>query len=218
MSRRARNLVDLAGQRFGALVVVKHAGRVRHTAAWLCRCDCGQEVVKAGDRLRQGRVRTCGFNGHRWWQHKPRTFAQLHALEHSSWDNMRRRCLDKKSEHYKNYGARGITVWSGWDSFEQFFKDMGKRPSRKHSIERINNEGNYEPSNCRWATNVEQARNRRDTIYVEYQGKRMLLIDVVASLGLSRAVVAGRLKMGWSLENALTLPVRPKKPKRRRRA
>jgi hypothetical protein len=121
------------------------------------------------------------------------------------------RCNDPKVRSYKDYGGRGIKVCEQWKSFECFMRDMGPKPSPKHSLDRYpDNNGNYESSNCRWATASEQRRNARDNVYVEYEGERMLLVVLMERLGLNQSVVAGRLKMGWSLADALALPTRPR--------
>ena len=116
---------------------------------------------------------------------------------------------------FPQYGGRGIKVCARWKKFANFLEDVGPRPSKEHSIDRIDTLGNYEPGNCKWSTRDEQARNRRDSVFVNYQGKRMLLLDVVKELGLSRGIVYGRLKLGWPLETALAMPVRAKRDQAR---
>lgn len=206
----APNTVRLQGLRFGALVVLKQVSRGRRVrgAWWLCKCDCGKEVVKRGDRLRQGRVKTCALAGHSWLQHKPMTLPRLHPLEYSTWSSMRERCLNPKCESYPVYGGRGITICEAWSDFTAFLRDMGRRPTRKHTINRKNNEGNYEPGNCRWATRKEQARNTQRSVHIVYEGEQMLLVELTEKLGLDRQIVYGRLNAGWSLDEALTIPVK----------
>jgi hypothetical protein len=121
---------------------------------------------------------------------------------------MNRRCSNPQDHKYQDYGGRGITVCDQWkESFETFFKDMGARPPA-HTIERIDNNGDYEPNNCRWATPVEQNQNRRSNIWVEWQGERMILRDAINRAGLPRKAVEHRLKRGWPLERALSTPIR----------
>lgn len=215
----SHNAVDMTGQVFGNLTVLKRAGRRKRLSGgffslWTCRCTCGATVVKLGMRLRQGRVKSCGINGHRsyggikGWRGGITT---KHRSEYSSWQHMRRRCLDLTSHKYRLYGGRGITICPQWvSSFEQFLEDMGSKPSLSHTIDRIDTNGNYEPANCRWATHAEQSRNMRNNFYVEHEGKRVLLIDLVGDLGLSYSVVKGRLAYGWLLQEALGISVRPK--------
>lgn len=130
---------------------------------------------------------------------------------------MWKRVTDKKRHNWAAYGARGITVCKAWEDFATFFRDMGPKPTKQHTIERKNNDGNYEPANCRWATRAEQYRNMQRSVFVEYEGQRMLLTDVVAKLGVRRGIVYQRLKIGWPLDEALTVPVRLKKTKKKRR-
>lgn len=201
--------IDLTGQRFGALLVIKRAqndisenGRVR--AAWWCQCDCGNEVVVLTIRLRQGRRKSCG-RGHRWQfqASKPK-----HHLTYKSWLSLRARCYRKKHHRYAQYGARGITVCERWNNYENFLNDMGERLSVDYSIDRIDVNGNYEPTNCRWATRDEQRRNMRNSIYVEYKGERVWLKDLCVRLNVKDTMVRARLKIGWPLEKALHEPVR----------
>jgi hypothetical protein len=107
---------------------------------------------------------------------------------------MRSRCQDPNNRAFKNYGGRGIEVAERWEKFDNFWADMGKRPSKKHTIERIDNNKHYDPSNCRWATSQEQARNRRTNRWIEYDGRKMILKDWAKELGISHAALAYRLK------------------------
>lgn len=129
--------------------------------------------------------------------------------EFRCWNHMLSRCFNPNVENYKYYGGRGITVCERWrNSFEAFLSDMGPRPTLKHSIERNKTDGNYEPANCRWATKAEQSRNMRSNRMVEFQGKTMIFGDACALAGIARLTVFQRLKRGWTIERALTTPVR----------
>jgi hypothetical protein len=120
---------------------------------------------------------------------------------------MKSRCYNPRNNRYYRYGARGIQVCDRWlHSFENFLADMGPRPSPKHSIDRIDNDKDYCPENCKWSTAREQARNRSSCRYLEHNGRRMLISDWAAELGVNRALLTKRLKRGWSVEQTLTTP------------
>ncbi len=214
------NVVELAGRRFGYLLVKQRNGRIGKAAAWLCECDCGQKVTVRSDRLLQARRKSCGINGHKFkfnystLKYEPGFTAQ-HSLEYSSWRSMLERCSNPKHKNWKLYGGRGITVHPAWrESFATFFKDMGPRPSRDYSIDRYPDQnGNYEPNNCRWATADQQRRNMRNNVYVTYEGERILLMDLVQRFSVPRGVVSARVKLGWPLEQALLTPVLKKEKK-----
>jgi hypothetical protein len=134
--------------------------------------------------------------------------------EHGIWMKMKQRCLNPKVKDYKNYGARGIKVCERWQkSFTAFLADMGARPSAESSIERIDNDGNYEPGNCRWATPIEQANNNRHNKYVTFQGVRVALSEAcrLANSPVPQHRVRERLNKGWRLEAALTCPLHTRK-------
>jgi hypothetical protein len=132
--------------------------------------------------------------------------------EYGVWIKVVDRCRNPLHPHFHNYGGRGITICDRWlESFENFYADMGPRNSPRHQIDRIDNDGNYEPKNCRWATRRVNALNRRNTVWVVYNGRNRKLAELAAEAGISERVVYGRvMKGGWSVEEAITVPVRPK--------
>ena len=127
--------------------------------------------------------------------------------EYRCWVDMRSRVLTKSNDAYKDYGARGISICERWSDFSAFFEDMGPSPTKAHTLDRINVNGNYEPGNCRWATPREQAINRRDTILLTYNGETMCMKDWARKLGMSYITLGGRIRSGWPVEKALTTPV-----------
>jgi len=124
------------------------------------------------------------------------------SVEYKTWNRMKQRCLNPKNRFYKNYGQRGITVCDRWLTFELFFEDMGYRPSDVHSLDRINVDGNYEPSNCRWATYSVQQNNKRTNIKITYKDKTQSISDWCEELRLSYTTTQNRLKHGWPVEEA----------------
>lgn len=130
------------------------------------------------------------------------------APEYCVWATMLQRCLNPKSSQYERYGGRGITVCASWRSYENFIADMGRRPSALHSIDRKDNDGNYEPCNCRWATKREQARNRRDVAKFEYKGEHLSVAELAERSGLGAATLQARIKSGWPIVAAVEKPAR----------
>lgn len=127
--------------------------------------------------------------------------------EHGAWRHMKARCNNKTDFQYKNYGARGIVVCERWESFVCFLNDMGKRPSPTHSLDRIDNNGNYEPGNCRWATKDAQVYNTRKTVMVMYNGAFVKLRDLTKTAGLRHIMVYKRIfNLGWTIERAISEP------------
>jgi hypothetical protein len=155
-----RRLADIAGRRFGRLVVAELAKRHGGHVHWRCLCDCGKETVVRASHLVGALTTSCGC------QQRENTIARFttHGMsstrEFSSWSAMLARCENKNHPHFKDYGGRGISVCNRWRKFSNFYADMGPRP-RGLTLDRINNDGNYEPGNCRWADWFQQAANRR---------------------------------------------------------
>lgn len=166
-------IIDLSGRKYGRLIVLYIDGKTSYDGKlkWRCKCDCGREITTVGSRLKRNITRSCGCLN----QDKEIRLSRglkgdknpnfLHGLrktpEYKTWQNMLNRCRNEKSPDYKYYGGRGIVVCERWRSFKHFLEDMGKKPHPTYSIDRINNNGNYEPSNCRWATKKEQSINTR---------------------------------------------------------
>jgi len=135
------------------------------------------------------------------------------TTEHNAWKSMKARCYNKNYDHYKDYGGRGIIVCDRWlRSFENFISDMGEKPTSQHSVDRIDNNGNYEPVNCRWATRKEQARNKRSTIKITHNGAIKTISELATEHGLKYETLRWRIMdKKWELERALVTPVQTHK-------
>lgn len=193
--------IDLVGKRFGRYVVLKEMLKRNKFSKiqWHCRCDCGVEKIVTGENLKSGSTLSCGcYNRDATKEANYKHGCNRRGSttrEYTVWTQMLGRCYNKKNSRYKNYGARGIIVCDRWKySFNNFISDIGERPSEKHSIERDEVNGNYEPSNCRWATDLEQARNRTDNHWIEHDGRKMILQDWVNELNAGHANLLRMLK------------------------
>jgi len=203
-------VTDTIGQRFGRLVV---KGITWDFRAWAeCQCDCGKIHQVRVHRLRSGETKSCGCLK----AEVLKTCNIKHGAArgnratstYKSWLGMKERALNTDHHAYQRYGGRGITICDRWvNSFEAFLEDMGECPVGM-SIDRINNDGNYEPTNCRWATAQQQSENRKSNIWIEHQGQRMLIAHWAKRIGMTHSSLRERFKKGWSVERCLTQPPR----------
>lgn len=204
------------GDRFGSLVIVDETvTRAKNgRALWQCQCDCGTRCVVQGTRLRLGLTKSCVSCGRAAGSIITAAKRTRHGMWRSSeyriWVTMRQRCQNPKTPNYVGYGARGITVCDRWQTFENFYADMGARPSMRHSIDRIDNDGPYSPENCRWATPTEQASNTKSNHRLTYGGRTQTMSQWAREIGVPFSVLDSRCrKLGWSTERALTEPYIP---------
>jgi hypothetical protein len=207
-------MLDLAGQVFGRLTVIKRAqckGRVR----WVCMCECGGTKEVQSNHLQSGHITSCGC----WLKESAAKRRKSHGfscsmdpLERSTyqtWCSMHGRCSNTKRSDYARYGGKGIKVCKRWHKFENFIADMGVKPKRSFSIDRIDCKADYSPENCRWADALTQGRNRSNVIMVEYNGTSKPLSELCVDLGVKRQVVYERLRAGWDPVRAIETPCSP---------
>lgn len=201
--------IDLTGQAFGRWTVVSYAGNKR----WECLCECGRRKAVHASNLKSGASRSCGclsveISQAHFTKHGA-ALAKKVTPEYRAWQGMKDRCLNPNSEFYDRYGGRGITVHEGWvKDFSAFLDHVGARPSPAHSLDRIEVNGNYEPGNVRWATDVQQNRNRRNVPVID--GKDVVQIRL--ERGISKTTYYRRLRLGWDKGRAATEAPRPKRP------
>lgn len=200
---------NMTGLQFGRLNVVAFAGLHEDLSAkWLCVCSCGNSATVRGASLRSGRSKSCGCLKKEiasvTFKRVKTTHGKSGSEIYEVWKGIIKRCKNKNKKDFNNYGGRGITVCDRWLDFDNFYSDMGEKPEGM-SIDRINNDGNYEPQNCRWATRSEQSRNKRNNRWFTLNGKTMTLADWADSIGISHSSLSERLEK-YTEEEALTMP------------
>lgn len=203
---------DLTGQRFERLFVLGYAGKSNSgTPTWFCRCDCGNITRSHSPSLKSRGTKSCGCFSREGIIERSTTHGQScrgkWTKTYRAWWNMVARCTVPSSTRYKNYGGRGIQVCDSWLKFENFLNDMGECPPGM-TLERVDNDGNYCPENCKWAGIIEQANNKRNNVFLEYNGQKLTISQWEKKLGFKRASLWNRIKAGWPIERALTTPVK----------
>ena len=206
--RRVHSL-DLTGSKFGRLDVIAKAQvkGPRGEIYWVCKCNCGNTKNVRANQLTRGVTKSCGCLHRESVTHHGMTGLPTFR----SWESMKQRCLNPKDPNYHHYGGRGIQVCERWvNSFDSFLADMGQRTSGT-TLDRIDVNGNYEPSNCRWATSKVQNNNQRVTKRYAFNGKEMTTAEISEATGVQQRLIVDRLRAGWSLEEALSKPNRKAK-------
>ena len=205
--------INMIGVRQGKLTVIKFAGHNSYNeATWLCRCDCGKEIVVRGYHLRNGQhgCRECSNAA----ANKAKAKHNLSGtILYNKYMGMLKRCYLKSNPSYPRYGGRGIKVCDTWrdkeNGFMRFYKwSINNGYEDGKSLDRINNDGNYSPRNCRWATAKEQANNRSNNRLITFNGETHNLYEWSDKLNIKRVTLEGRLRKGWSVEKTFTTPVR----------
>lgn len=193
-------IMDLRTKRFGKLVAVTCLGAPDgRFAAWICRCDCGNEVTLTSKNLLWNKRTCCGCS-------RPPKLPKP-AL-YMTWYNMIRRCENPRDPYYHCYGARGISVCERWHDVWKFIADVGPKPSPEYTLDRIDGTKGYSPDNVRWATPSEQARNKRTTRWITAFGLTKPLIEWTRDLGCGEGVITSRIQRGWTVEDAISTPPR----------
>lgn len=199
------NIKLTVGLKFNMLTTIKKL----ENNYWLFLCDCGNTKKIKGSSVTTGHTKSCGCIKKEKIAESTTTHNLSKTKEYAVWCSIKSRCYNLKNKFYFNYGGRGIKMSIEWkNSFEIFLKDMGKRPIDKHSIDRINNDGDYCKENCRWSTRVEQQNNTRKTVKIEYNNKIKSLKDWCRELNIPYKRVESRIKLGWSIKDVFETPVK----------
>lgn len=196
--------VSLEGKRYGSLIVVRRSNEdiPYKRSKWLCQCDCGKQCIRTQTSLVSNKSFSCGCLK----RQRRKTHGCAGRSIYKIWLGMKARCLNPNFHAYPNYGGRGISICERWMNFEHFLEDMGDRPSLKHTLDRVDNNGSYCKENCRWATRVEQSRNTRKNHNIKFNGITKCLKDWQRETGITSIGV--RLQNGWTIEEALTVPAK----------
>lgn len=200
-----RTVVDLTGHRFGRLTVVGPQ-HINGELLWLCECDCGDSAICSYTNIIGGKHVSCGCLKRERAAQLKLTHGGRYTREYTSWKLAKSRCYNANNPGYPNYGGRGITVCDEWRcDFAVFLRDMGPCP-KGHSIDRIDNDGNYSKENCRWATHTQQMNNQRKNTCLTFDGETLTVPEWAERLGISRLTIHSRLQRQWSVEDALQMP------------
>lgn len=206
--------IDLTGQKFGRLLVVERGTNNNEgKAMWYCKCDCGNpaKILVRGKDLRSGNTQSCGCYARELTSQRSTKHGLSHTKLHNIWTAMKERCYNPNAIQFKDWGGRGITVcdeWLGEHGSENFIAWAYANGFKQElTLDRINVDGNYEPSNCRWVTMKEQSRNKRNNIEITYCNKTQTLADWAIELNINYRTLYARYRSGWSVERMLTTPV-----------
>lgn len=204
MSRK----LNLDGQVFGRLTVIREAAKRGELIAWLCKCSCGNTNIVTTHDLRGNKTKSCGCLNHE--NKSQQTHGDCASLEYKAWTAMKDRCCGVNHSAYESYHGRGITICERWIySYENFLQDMGRKPDPKMSLDRIDNDGNYCPENCRWATIKQQNNNSRNCRIIEHKGEKMSTTQWAEAYGIGSRLLRDRIDvLKWDFEKALITPAR----------
>ena len=205
-----------AGEKYGRLTIVEPSKPTKRTLSrWVCQCDCGKELAVQQADLRNGHTRSCGCLRAEVTGQTKRKHGKSETTEYRIWSHMIGRCYNETDHKYPDYGGRGIRVCERWrESFNAFLVDMGPRPSLKHSINRVDNNADYDLKNCAWATPLEQGQNKRNNVFVVLDGERVVTAEAARRLGVSFSTIYGRTMRGLTHQEAVDALVAKRKRRR----
>lgn len=193
--------IEMIGKKFGRLMVLELKS-TKSPYYWLCKCDCGVEKLVSETNLKYGNSLSCGCLAKELIHKRFFKYDTKNNSTYNSWRGMLERCNYPKHISYERYGGRGIKVCDSWYNFDNFLKDMGTKP-KGYQLDRINNSGNYEPSNCRWANLIDQGRNKRNNSFLVYNGETKTIAEWSRICNISPDLIQSRIKSGWDVEDVL---------------
>jgi len=203
------HLITTINKRFSSLTVIGPPIQLSgERIKVLCKCDCGVERYVRCLDLVHNNTKSCGCLNRDTLLQRNTKHGLCNTNTYITWCAMKSRCLNFNNQDFRHYGGRGITICREWLKFENFIRDMGEAPSTKHTIDRINNYGNYQPDNCRWATRKEQANNLRKNILLTHNGETKTLQEWSAVSGINSETISHRIKTGWTINDAITTQVK----------
>ena len=201
----------IPGIRYGRLTVIGEAGYRENRRLARVLCDCGADKVVVMADVRSGHTKSCGCLNAELRLKRSKTHGMSETPEFHVFEGMRQRCFNPQNPAYDRYGGRGIAIcerWNGPNGFRNFLADMGPRPIPWGTLDRIDNSGSYSPENCRWATRTEQGRNKRNNALIEFRGETRCASSWEEETGFPATAITRRIKRGWTIERALTEPLR----------
>lgn len=212
-------LKDLTGKKINRLTVIKRVDNSRwNETRWLCKCDCGKEVIATYGKIAYGHTKSCGCLAKDIFVKNVTKHKLRNTRLYNIWANMKQRCNNPNQKAYKYYGARGIKVCDEWlNSFENFYhwaikngyeKHLQKFGNKNTTIDRIDVNGNYEPSNCKWSTQKEQSLNKTNNHLIKYNNEEHTISEWAIIKNLTKSTIYHRLQRGWSVEKTLTTPLK----------
>jgi hypothetical protein len=208
---RPRKLQVNPGDKYGRLTVVAEVEGNRYSRRILCRCDCGMEKIIALNLLLSGNTKSCGCLKREMRIAKNTSHGLSKHCLYSVWSSMKDRCLNSNIDSYKNYGARGISVCDEWMDFANFYNWAINNGYKKGlTIERVDYNGNYDPSNCTWIPFKDQSKNRRSNHWIEFNGEIKTMSQWARDFGFKRGTIKDRIERGWPIQKALTTPIKSK--------
>ena len=197
--------IDLTGRRYAHLTVISQHGHIGDKISWLCRCDCGNEKVVSGSNLKTGNTTSCGCYHAEVAKDYHTTHGMSKTKLYTIWSSMRYRCENPKCQRYSSYGGKGVSVCAEWKRFNGFYSwAISARYEDGLSIERIDVDGNYEPSNCKWIPLIDQSQNKTTSRFVSYKSKKLTISQLANLTGMPYQRLYQRInKLGWSTDDAV---------------